>query len=32
MYLDEPRFTAYYEGIAPGGAKFLWEAVQIYCC
>ena len=31
MYLEEPRFTAYYEGIAPGGAKFLWEAVRIYC-
>lgn len=31
MYLDEPRFTSYYEEIAPGGTKFLWEAVQIYC-
>jgi DNA-binding transcriptional MerR regulator len=31
MYVDDPRFTAYYDNIAPGCAVFLRDAVQIYC-
>ena len=31
MYVDDPRFTAYYEKIAPGCAAFLRDAVAIYC-
>lgn len=31
MYVDDPRFTAYYDKIAPGCAAFLRDAVQIYC-
>jgi len=31
MYVDDPRFTAYYDKIAPGCAVFLRDAVQIYC-
>ncbi|MHC1787740.1 MAG: MerR family transcriptional regulator [Christensenellales bacterium] len=28
MYVDDPRFTAYYEAIAPGCAAFLRDAVD----
>jgi hypothetical protein len=31
MYVDDPRFTAYYDKIAPGLAAFLQEALKIYC-
>jgi len=31
MYVNDPRFTEYYDRIAPGCAKFLRDAVQIYC-
>lgn len=31
MYVDDPRFTEYYEKIAPGCAEFLRDAVLIYC-
>jgi DNA-binding transcriptional MerR regulator len=31
MYVDDPRFTAYYDKIAPGCAVFLRDAVHIYC-
>lgn len=31
MYVDDPRFAAYYEKIAPGCAAFLRNAVAIYC-
>ena len=31
MYVDDPRFTAYYDKIAPGCAAFLRDAVAIYC-
>jgi hypothetical protein len=31
MYVDDSRFTAYYEKIAPGCAAFLRNAVAIYC-
>lgn len=31
MYVDDPRFKAYYEAIAPGGAEFLRDALKIYC-
>ena len=31
MYVDDPRFTAYYDKIAPGCAVFLRDAVQIFC-
>lgn len=31
MYVDDPRFTEYYDKIAPGCASFLRDAVQIYC-
>ena len=31
MYVDDPRFTAYYDAIAPGCAVFLRDAVQIFC-
>ncbi len=30
-YVDDTRFTAYYDKIAPGSAKFLRDAVNIYC-
>ncbi len=30
MYVDDPRFTEYYEKIAAGAAKFLRDAVLIY--
>ncbi len=31
MYVDDPRFTAYYDKIAVGCAVFLRDAVLIYC-
>ena len=31
MYVDDPRFTAYYDKIAPGCAPFLRDAVNLYC-
>lgn len=31
MYVDDPRFTAYYDKIAPGCAVFLRDAVKIFC-
>ena len=31
MYVDDPRFTAYYDKIAVGCASFLRDAVAIYC-
>jgi DNA-binding transcriptional MerR regulator len=31
MYVDDPRFTAYYDKIATGCAVFLRDAVAIYC-
>lgn len=31
MYVDDPRFTAYYDKIAEGCAVFLRDAVLIYC-
>ncbi|KJR46718.1 Transcriptional activator tipA [Desulfosporosinus sp. I2] len=30
MYVDDPRFTAYYDEQQPGTAKFLRDAVHIY--
>lgn len=31
MYVEDPRFTEYYEKIAPGCATFLRDAIRIYC-
>lgn len=31
MYVDDPRFTAYYDKIAPGCTVFLRDAVKFYC-
>ncbi len=31
MYVDDPRFTVYYDKISPGCAAFLRDAVRIYC-
>ncbi|PJJ27243.1 MerR family transcriptional regulator [Lacrimispora celerecrescens] len=31
MYVEDPRFTAYYDKIAPGCAAFLRDAVEIFC-
>lgn len=31
MYVSDPRFTVYYETIVPGGAEFLFNAVENYC-
>lgn len=31
MYVDDPRFTSYYDKIAVGCAAFLRDAVLIYC-
>ena len=28
MYVEDPRFTAHYEKIAPGLAQFLHEAIH----
>lgn len=30
-YVDDPRFSKYYEDIAPGCAEFLRDAITIYC-
>jgi hypothetical protein len=30
MYMDDPRFTAYYDAIAPGSAVFLRDAIFAY--
>lgn len=30
MYVDDPRFTAYYDRMQPGLAEFLRDAVKIY--
>lgn len=30
MYVDDPRFTAYYDKVQPGTAEFLRDAVRIY--
>lgn len=30
-YVDDPRFKAYYDAIAPGCAQFLHDALAIYC-
>lgn len=31
MYVDDPRFTAYYDKYAPGLTRFLSDAIQIFC-
>lgn len=31
MYVADPRFTAYYDAVAPGCATFLRDAIRIYC-
>jgi len=31
MYVDDLRFTEYYDNIAPGCAVFIRDAVRIYC-
>ena len=31
-YTADPRFAAYYEKAAPGGAEYLKEALTYYCC
>jgi Predicted transcriptional regulators len=31
MYVDDSRFKMHYDNIAPGCAKFLYSALQIYC-
>lgn len=31
MYVDDPRFTAYYEKYAGGLAKFMRDAMLLYC-
>ena len=31
MYVDDPRFTAHYDKIAPGCAVFLCDAIKIFC-
>ena len=31
LYVDDARFTAHYDAIAPGCAVFLRDAVQIFC-
>jgi DNA-binding transcriptional MerR regulator len=31
MYVDDERFSAYYDRIAPGCARFLRDAIMIYC-
>ncbi len=30
MYVDDPRFTVYYDKIAPGCAVFLRDAMRIF--
>ena len=31
MYVDDERFTAYYDEIAPGCAVFLRDAIMVFC-
>lgn len=31
MYVEDPRFTAYYEKFAPGLALFMHQAIDYYC-
>jgi DNA-binding transcriptional MerR regulator len=31
MYVDDSRFTAYYEKVAPGLAAFVRDAINVYC-
>ena len=31
MYVDDPRFTAYYEKFVPGLAVFMREAIGEFC-
>lgn len=31
MYVDDPRFTAYYDKVMPGCAVFLHDAIMVYC-
>lgn len=31
MYVDDPRFTAYYEKFRPGMAVFMRDAINVYC-
>ncbi len=31
MYVDDPRFTVYYEKFAPGLAVFMRDAIDYYC-
>ncbi|MFA5561248.1 MAG: MerR family transcriptional regulator [Eubacteriales bacterium] len=31
LYVEDPRFSAYYDKIAPGCARFLCDAVRIFC-
>ena len=31
MYVDDPRFTAYYDGITPGCTPFFRDALNIFC-
>lgn len=31
LYVDDARFTAYYEKYRPGLAKFLHEAIEVFC-
>ena len=31
LYVSDERFTAYYEKIVPGGARFLCEALTCWC-
>ena len=30
MYVDDPRFTAHYDAVAPGAAVFLRDAMRVY--
>lgn len=31
MYVDDPRFTAYYDKFRPGLAAFVRDAINVYC-
>ena len=31
MYVDDPRFTAYYDKFRPGLAQFVRDAINVYC-
>ena len=31
MYVEDPRFSKYYEDIVPGGAAFLRDSIEIFC-